>query len=78
MSRDGVLPPGVEHSDPHFFDDTDLVCQCEHSYDEHATDGICLDPDCTCSMFEPADPAEDAELEWADRAYDAMKEEGRL
>lgn len=53
MSRDGHLPPGVEHGDEY----TDpLVCHCDHTDSEHGADGACLAEDCRCVMFEPAYP----------------------
>lgn len=63
MSRDGILPPGVEHSDPHFWPPDEALCTCEHSqedhddpggscgaHDEHSDDPHAL---CPCQGFEP-------------------------
>lgn len=65
MSRDGYLPPGVEHSDPHFHEDDPAPCVCGHGLDEHdKAQGLCEAEDCLCLMYEP-DWADD---EWAHAA----------
>lgn len=65
MSRDGSLPPGVEHDDPHFNPPECQICGSELD-----DEGFCLEADCDGREWSDMD-REDAA---ADAAYDVQQD----